>query len=253
MKEYFDIPKIDAHSHVGDFGHPFNFCADGPSLLATMDKFRVERSILTAPSADANALTAALCKANPDRFVPVMWCDASRGQPVYDELERYLRDEGFKGAKLQSLFDGYAVDAPCVDPIAELCEAYHVPLFVHSGHEPFALPWQIGLLAERHPNVPMVMLHMGHGHGIYVEAALTMAKRYDNLYLETSGTSMSCQIRNACENVGRDRVMFGLDMPFHAPEVEIMKVAACGVDDDCLERVFYRNAADLLARFSGKE
>lgn len=70
--------------------------------------------------------------------------------------------EHFAGAKLQPLFDGYTADAPCVDPVAEICEAYGKPLFVHSGHPPFSLPWQIGLLAERHPKLPMVMIHMGH-------------------------------------------------------------------------------------------
>lgn len=59
------------------------------------------------------------------------------------------------------------------------------------------VPWQIGLLAERHPKCKFVMLHMGHGHGIYVEAAQTIAKRYKNIWLETSGTSMTAQIFNA--------------------------------------------------------
>lgn len=35
------------------------------------------------------------------------------------------------------------------------------------------------------------MIHMGHAHGVYVDAAITMARRYENIWLETSGTSMS--------------------------------------------------------------
>ena len=40
---------------------------------------------------------------------------------------------------------------------------------------------------------------------------------------------MSCQIANAYETVGHERVMFGIDSPFHHPTVEIQKVMACGV------------------------
>ena len=85
------------------------------------------------------------------KIIPVSWVDCTKEQAAYDELEYLIRDKGCKGAKIQSLFDGYAADSPIVDPVAEICESYNVPFFVHSGHEPFSLPWQIGLLAERHP------------------------------------------------------------------------------------------------------
>ena len=55
------------------------------------------------------------------------------------------------------------------------------------------------------------MIHMGHAHGVYVDAAITMAKKYDNIWLETSGTSMSVQIANAYNTVGHEKVMFGID------------------------------------------
>ena len=142
--------------------------------------------------------------------------------------------------------DGYCADDPCVDPVAEICEKYGKPLFIHSGHPPFSLPWQIGLLAERHPHLPIVMIHMGHAHGVYVDAAITMAKKYDNIWLETSGTSMSIQIANAYNTVGHEKVMFGIDSPFHAPTVEIQKIMACGVDDEGLENIFYHNAAKFM-------
>ena len=84
-------------------------------------------------------------------------------------LEHYLRDENFAGVKMQPLFDAFTADSPMVDPIMEIAEAYKKPVFIHCGHPPYSLPWQIGLLAERHPHVPTVMIHMGHGHGVYIE------------------------------------------------------------------------------------
>ncbi|MBP5301189.1 MAG: amidohydrolase family protein, partial [Victivallales bacterium] len=102
-----------------------------------------------------------------------------------------------------------------VDPIMEIARHYRKPVFIHCGHPPFSLPWQIGLLAERHRDVPIVMVHMGHGHGVYIDASITMAKKFDNLFLEVSGMPMGCQIKNAYETVGSERVMFGIDSPFH--------------------------------------
>lgn len=221
--------KIDAHTHIGAFGSPFNIHFDTERLLQQMETYKIERTILVASGPHANEDTASAFRAEPQKIIPLMWINCAEGKEAYDALEHYIRDEHFAGAKLQPLFDGYTADAPCVDPVAEICEAYGKPLFVHSGHPPFSLPWQIGLLAERHPKLPMVMIHMGHAHGVYVDAAITMARRYENIWLETSGTSMSCQIANAYETVGHERVMFGIDSPFHHPTVEIQKVMACGV------------------------
>lgn len=246
MNDFSRFRKIDAHTHIGEFGSPFNIDFNVKRLLEQMAEYNIQKTILCSSSAYSNEDTAVAYKQHPDLIIPLMWANCAQGQPAYDLLEHYLRDEHFAGAKLQSLFDGYTADAPCVDPVAELCEKYGKPLFVHSGHPPFSLPWQIGLLAERHPHLPIVMIHMGHAHGVYVDAAITMAKRYDNIWLETSGTSMSCQIKNAYDTVGHERVMFGIDSPFHHPTVEIQKVMACGVDDEGLENIFYNNASKFM-------
>lgn len=240
------IKKMDMHSHIGKWGEPFNIEADATYLVNQMEKFNIEKTVLCAPGPDSNNETLEAFKLYPDKFLPVAWIDCSRGKVAYDELEHLIRDEKFEGGKIQSLFDGYAADAACVDPVAEICEYYHKPFYVHSGHEPFALPWQIGLLAERHPKLRIAMLHMGHGHGIYVAAALEMAKRYKNIWLETSGTSMSAQIRHAYESVDPDRIMFGIDTPFHEPTVEILKTMDCGIDEKGLNKIFYENAKRFL-------
>ena len=80
-----------------------------------------------------------------------MWINCAEGK--VDHVLHYIRDEHFAGAKLQPLFDGYTADAPCVDPVAEICEAYGKPLFVHSGHPPFSLPGRSASM-ERHRSFP---------------------------------------------------------------------------------------------------
>ena len=54
------------------------------------------------------------------------------------------------------------------------------------------------------------------------------------------------KIKEAYETVGRDRIMFGTDAPFHHPSVEIQKVLTCGLEEQGLKDVFYNNAAGLL-------
>lgn len=247
MKEWFTkFKKIDAHSHIGAFGSPFHIDFDETRLLEQMKAFRIEKTILCAADCHSTEDVNLVYKKHPEQIIPLVWTNASEGKIAYDMLEHYLRDEGFAGAKLQSLFDGYTVDAPCVDPVMELARHYKKPIFIHCGHPPFSLPWQIGLLAKRHPDVPIVMIHMGHGHGVYIEGSVNTALEYDNLYLECSGMPMGSWIKAAYEQVGSNRIMFGIDSPFHDPSVEIQRVMTCGLDDKALQDVFYNNAAKFM-------
>ena len=90
------------------------------------------------------------------------------------------------------------------------------------------------------------MIHMGHGHGVYIDASLKMARRYNNLYLEMSGMPMESKIREAYETVGSDRIFFGTDAPFHNPSIEIQKVLTCGLEESALEDIFYNNINKLF-------
>lgn len=89
------------------------------------------------------------------------------------------------------------------------------------------------------------MLHMGHGHGVYIQAAFNTAKRYDNIILETSGMSMHTKVKEAVKEVGDERVVFGSDYPFHHHSVELQRIQMAGLRKE-MERVLYDNAASQL-------
>ena len=246
MNQFYHIKKLDAHSHIGKFGDPFHIDFDVQRLVVQMEEYNIEKTILCPAGCGLNEELKEAYRKIPEKIIPLCWVNANEGQKGYDMLEHYLRDENFAGVKMQPLFDAFTADSPMVDPVMEIARSYHKPVFIHCGHPPYSLPWQIGLLAERHPAVPVVMLHMGHGHGVYIEASLNMARKYENLFLETSGMPMGCQIRNAYETVGSERVMFGIDSPFHHPSVEIQRVYSCGLSEPQMEDVFYNNAARLM-------
>ena len=131
-------------------------------------------------------------------------------------------------------------------PIVELAGKERIPVAIHSGHPPFSLPWSIGELAEMYPEVRIVMLHMGHAHGVYIQAAINTAKKYDNIILETSGVSMHSKIKEAVERVGEGRVVFGSDYPFHDYSVELQRVRAARLTEHELSLVMHENAKRLL-------
>ena len=96
------------------------------------------------------------------------------------------------------------------------------------------------------PLVRVILGHMGHGIVIYINGAIDVAERNANVYLETSGMPMHTKIKEAVDRVGPDRVLFGSDIPFHHPKVEIDRVKLAGLSPEQLERVLSTNARALF-------
>ena len=61
---------------------------------------------------------------------------------------------------------------------------------------------------------------------------------------------MHTKIRDAVERIGVERVLYGSDVPFHHPAVEILRVQVSGLEPELLERVLCANARAL---FLGEE
>lgn len=229
---------IDGHAHIGYIGGWADVGITGEELIAQMDRFGIEKTVLCH---EDNEVTLDMMGKYPGRIVGAVYVNPMN-QSTVDAMEHYFV-LGFKAVKLNPLRHAYCADSEVLDPILDKAEAAGVPVCIHSGHPPYSLPWQIGLLAERHPGVKVMMIHMGHGHGVYIDAALKMARKYPNIYLEMSGMPMPSKIREAYETVGHDRIMFGTDTPFHDPSVELQKVLVSGVDEEGIARILYDNAA----------
>jgi hypothetical protein len=234
--------KIDAHSHIGYFGSWSDVGITAEELIAQMDEYNVEKTVIcTYPIQES---LDAVDK-YPDRFVGAAWVNPY-DMDCLDIIRDAVENHGFKAIKLHPLSHGYLPNEECVHPVAELARELDIPLMIHTGHPPFSLPWSVAQLADMYPDVDMVMIHMGHGNGMYVQSAIDMAKKYPNLYMETSGMPMHTKIKEAYRDVGADRVMWGLDAPFHHPTVEMQRTIVSGLTDEELEDVFYNNAKKLL-------
>ena len=242
LEKIKQFKKIDAHSHVGYFGGWSDVGITSEELIRQMDEYNVEKAVIsTFPMRESIEAVDRY----PQRFIGAAWVTPMEKDAV-SKIREAVREHGFQAVKLHPLSQSFLPNDECVFPIAELAEELDIPLMIHTGHPPFSLPWSVAQLADRYPHVKMVMIHMGHGNGMYVQAAIDMAKKYSNLYLETSGMPMHTKIREAYEQVGSDRIMWGLDAPFHHPTVEMQKAIVSGLSDAQLEDVFYNNAKKFM-------
>lgn len=235
------MKKIDAHAHIGYIGGWADVGITEQQMIEQMDEFDIERVALCC---EDNELTLQVMKRHPERIIGCIYVNPFDLQSA-ENMKKYA-EKGFSAVKLNPLRHAYCADGELVDPIMEKAYQLGLPVCIHSGHPPYSLPWQIGLLAERHPKVKIMMIHMGHGHGVYIDAAIKMAKKFSNIYLEMSGMPMPSKIKEAYETVGQNRVMFGTDTPFHHPSVEAQKIFVSGVENVGVQRILYNNAKEFF-------
>jgi len=232
---------FDSHMHVGSFESMFGVSLDRDGIDALMREHEIGNGVVFYPD---NAYTREVVESIPGLYA--LYWGNPRVPGYVEELRQYLEHPKFIGLKLHPLIDGYLPNDPSVHQMVELIVERDLPVLIHCGHPIFTLPWSLEELAVSFPALKMVIGHMGHGNVVYINASIDVALRNPNVYLETSGMPMHTKIREAYERVGETRVLFGTDVPFHHPLVEITKVRVSGLPDDAVERVLSRNGRLLF-------
>jgi len=103
-----------------------------------------------------------------------------------------------------------------LEPIMTALATYKVPAQFPTAWSQFpgglyyGNPIFVDEVAQRHPDVPIILTKMGRGIGYYFDTSLAVAMRNTNVYFDTVGTSGS-HLRIAVDKIGAERIMFGTD------------------------------------------
>jgi predicted TIM-barrel fold metal-dependent hydrolase len=240
------VTIFDSHMHVGSFESMFGVALDRDGIVELMRENGIENGVAFHPD---NAYVAEVVESVPGLYA-LVWSNP-RVAGYLEEAASFLDHPKFLGMKMHPLLDGFHPNDPSVHPLVELLLERDLPVLIHCGHPIFTLPWSIEELAVSFPDAKIVLGHMGHGNVVYINGAIEVALRNPNVYLETSGMPMHTKIREAYERVGETRVLFGTDVPFHHPVVEIKKVELSGLPPEGVQRVLSRNGRLLF--FGGEQ
>ena len=131
-------------------------------MLELQDAAGIELAVVMPPLQDPpdDGWLAERIKGQP-RLLGCALINPLMGVEAVANLERSINDFGFRGMKLMPAFYHYHIESEVVDPVMSKAAELRVPVTIHSGSS-FCLPAQIGLLAGRHPDVTVIMDHMGY-------------------------------------------------------------------------------------------
>jgi len=117
-------------------------------------------------------------------------------------------------------------------------------------------PYKLAYFLEKmhNINVPIIIAHLGKsGLGLNEESlAITLAKQYDFIFLDTGGITDITLLKKVLDNVPY-KLVFGSDGPVFSPRaIELTLLDACKIlkkNFDSILKIFERNSHEIL-RFS---
>lgn len=215
---------IDFHTHIWRFTidpAPGEHGEGSPqALVEAMDRVGVDKAVIVpkvyvasyapVPILLDNEYMLGSVREHPERLIGFVEVNP-RSPDAVDTVRQYL-SAGLSGMKLIPISHSYMMsNHRLLDPLFEVCADFGVPVFVRANDDICTTPLQIEEMARTFPQIPAVVIGQ-MGRKWLMEEALMVARRTDNVYLETSDTNIE-EIKVAVDEAGARKVLYASHWP----------------------------------------
>lgn len=230
-------------------GKPF-----GPKeLMALEDEAGVDRFVVfpeASPRPD-NANLAQRIKGRP-RMIGGAGVNPTLGDEAVRELERSVKEFGFRGVRFSPVAHSYSIDADIVHPLFQKAAELGIPVTIENGDTAYCSPARIAAVAAKFPEVKLILDTAfrapvrPRGEPTGREMVEVMWK-CPNLYLGLTALT-TCQpayLMSAVWAAGPDRVVFGSYAPSGIPLFARKAIEESELGPEAEAKIFGRTLARL--------
>ena len=237
---------IDYHAHLKWDRETNSY--DTEACLKDMEENCIEKRMVSAlygySVREQNEAVERMVREHPDQIIGCAVINPKERDCV-EEMERVASCGCFKASELDSMEPCYYPGTmPVVGVMIDIAGSHGMPVNVFTGWGCRTMTAQWAYYDRRHPDMRMVLLHMGttdFGYG-----CVDLVRQYDNLMVETSCMYELPILRKAFGNLPKEKFLFGS----HYPD----KITRCSVDTfvllhlpkETLDCLYYRNAEQVL-------
>jgi len=236
---------IDAHCHAGkgtEMSAPWTTYADPKVTLQRAMEAGIDKTIIfpiNNPTFEkANLEIAEFVKQYPGKFIGFAKHDPVRETGKIKELLTYeVRQLGLKGLKLHQL-----PSREVLDTVAE----FGIPILFHPGRVS-----DFHMIASEYPQINFIVAHLGSfASQDWTEhlQAIEVARRYPNVYLETSSVVFFEYLEMAARELPAEKLIFGSDGPLVDSRVELYKIRLLKLPPEKASKVLSGNILRLLPK-----
>jgi predicted TIM-barrel fold metal-dependent hydrolase len=166
----------------------------------------------------------------------------------YKQVEALLTHPRCKGIKIHPTEHAYEI-RDYGDKIFEFAANHQVLIMTHSGC-PGSFPEDFIRLANRYPNVSLILAHLGNSvdGNLARQVHALKRSRNGNVYIDTSSASSihSGLIEWAVSQIGARHLLFGTDTPLYFAACQKARIEYAEIDEEAKRAILFENAAQLL-------
>jgi predicted TIM-barrel fold metal-dependent hydrolase len=248
-------PIYDMHGHMGHMAAIYFPRPDAPDMVRTMDECGVRMLVFSHHTALfnpelGNSLAIEAVRQFPDRLRA--YCAVNPNYPeqlgaVLPTLDDLIPDV-YLGLKFLPDYHGIALTDDRYRPAWEYANERELLVLTHTwGGSPLDGPDVVREVAARYPRVKLLLGHSCHGKW---DAAVDLARSFENLYLELTAVFDDRGILEKFVNeVGSERMLFGTDLPWFDPHQAVGALLSADISDEDRHNICHRNAERLLKRW----
>ena len=172
-------------------------------------------------------------------------------QKAPDDLSK-ISAEGIRGIKIHPFYQNCACDDARWFKIYEACVASNLVILFHAGYDiafgnsDLAHPYRFLKIRKLFPKLKIVLAHFGAWR-YYDNALLELCQK--DFYFDTSCSVGYCPkdiAQKIIKKHGAEKILFASDCPWGEPKAHVAFINAITSSDAERERIFYRNAEELL-------
>ena len=253
----------------------------GPGVQGETD-----RAAAIGRARENNDFLAAQVARHPTRFAGFAALPMHDPVTAADELERAVKQLGFKGSLVNGHTQGMYYDNPAYDAFWERMQELDVPMYLHptdayvmphvyAGHpEISGAAWGWGVetashalrlvfagVFDRFPRLKIILGHMGEGlpfqrwrfdsrFAVYSHG-IKLAKKPSeyigsNIVITTSGVCSPAALNGAIAEMGAEAVLFSVDYPYESTAIAADFIEQAPMDDATRSLVCHGNAERIL-------
>ena len=219
-------------------------------LLEQMDQANVDRAVvapldrcLAVSNQTGNNTMLQASGEYPDRLIPACSANPWYGLGAVAEVERAI-GEGARMLVLHPLVQGFLANDELVWPLLETASETGTPVYFHTGMPGNATPWQVVDLADRFPDLDVIIGHCGATD--FWNDMVEAAKSKDRVYFESS-LARPFSFSRYVEQIGGQKGIMGSFAPLNGLAFEWEQMRKV-LEPEVLEDVCGNNLLRLLEK-----
>ncbi len=187
-----------------------------------------------------------------DSLIWVPFAMLSPSQNTPEQLKSLVKNHGFKGLKLISVFDNKAYDPKRDGDLLMMAKELKIPTMIHSGWREVAGLEKIKKNIEAFPDQTYVIAHMRPNEKGCPKAHLRLLKdfmeRDIKVFGELSYVDHPNRVFDAVQMSLENRLLWGDDLPWGGANTytNLAKVVCAPINQESKNKILYENAVKLF-------